>query len=179
MSDRTPLQPVAGLARTDKIVAPPTRRPTPAAKTGPVAQTTPPPAPQVTLPDPTPQPPRSASADTVRNVTLSLPIAVVEALRQRAVADQVSQAEVLLDALEATSPRLAQLVADAMPTRQKGLFVRARPRPDDPSTVLPLRILSRNAAVIDELVTQTGAPSRSMMCAVALRAYLNFIAEQR
>jgi len=112
----------------------------------------------------------------MRNMALSLPSALVQQLKRRAVADRVSQPEVLMDALSATKDDLPKLVAHMKPVHAPAagdLFVRVVRRGGaEPMSTLTLRILSRNLDAIDRLVTLSEAPSRSMMCATALRAYL-------
>lgn len=121
------------------------------------------------------RPKASDAAELMRATTLSLPAAVVAALKQRAVTDRVSQAEVLLDALSATATELADLVGSTrpQPTRE-GLFLRLPARgPAEPMATLSLRMLTRNVEAIDDLVTRTEAPSRSLLCSAALRRYLD------
>lgn len=116
----------------------------------------------------------SETADLMRPITLSLPAALVTRLKDRATTDRVSQPEVLLDALTATADELAGLLeaANVRPTRA-GLFLRTPPRgPAEPMATLSLRMLTRNVATIDDLVLSHEAPSRSALCATALRRYL-------
>lgn len=176
MTERQPLAPVEGLRRESRLPGPP-------ARPAPVTRLAPPPplpkvSPVVTDAAPAPRAPRRASdtAETRRNVALSLPVSVVEDLRRRARADRASQPEVLLDALAATQDRLAELVKSTEPSRRwvdDGLFVRSAPRVSEALTTLSLRMMSSNVDAIDQLVASSEAPSRSMLCAVALRAYLN------
>ena len=170
MSDRQPLQPVEGLGRTSRIMPPPRRVPPP----GP----TPTDSPAAGEYDPTPisRLPTSSDADVMRSTTLSLPITLVEQLRDRATRDHVSQPEILMDALSAARDHLAALVAEANPPRQSedGLFVRTTPRASaEPLTTLSLRMLKRNIDAIDQLVESSKASSRSQLCALALRHYLD------
>lgn len=165
MTDRPQLQPVPGLARSTKIVGPPRRKP--AEPDVPVA-----------APEPTKRrassPAKSVppSASGFKRVTLSLPVAVAEALRDRAASDKAAQADVLMDALEATRDSLPALLEEGETHRRSGLFVRSAPRVNEPLTTLSLRVLASNVQVIDQLVTALRAPSRSRMCTVALREYL-------
>jgi len=96
-------------------------------------------------------------------------------VKDRARADRVSQPDVLMDALSAAHDRLEVLLAPARtPSVSDGLFLRRRPQREvtDPMATLSMRLLAANLAVIDELVTRYQAPSRSALCAVALREYL-------
>lgn len=195
MTDRAPLKPVEGLTRQARIPGPPPRKTlavgegstetpaevggdegisaTPAMTTERPAR---PPRERQVAPRRTPR--VSDTAETMRSVTLSLSVRVVEQLRARAVADRVSQPEVLMDALAATQDQLAELVAATIPTRHQlvddGLFVRPAPRVNaEPLTTLSLRMLSSNVDAIDRLVVSSRSPSRSLLCALALRAYLD------
>lgn len=196
MTDRAPLKPVPGLARQARIPGPPPRRTvvvgegiaetpveavgdegiTPASAATTTERPTRPPREQQVAPRRTPR--VSDTAETMRSVTLSLSVRVVEQLRTRAVADRVSQPEVLMDALAATQDQLAELVAATIPSRHQlvddGLFVRPAPRANaEPLTTLSLRMLNSNVDAIDRLVVSSKSPSRSLLCALALRAYLN------
>lgn len=178
---RPPMAPVAGLSRTSSLPSPPPR---PAKRAVPTEES-PRPAPS---PGPAPEPaakaeptrPRRAgreSADTVRPVTVSLPASLVQGVRDRSRIDGVSQPEVLMDALVATQSRLEELVTSEpahQTTRSDGLFIRREsgPRRDEPLATLTVRMLSRNVDTIDALVEKIGAPSRSALCAAALRDYL-------
>ena len=108
-------------------------------------------------------------------ITLSLPAALVVALKARAREDRATQPETLMDALSATQERLADLVAQAhTPVVSDGLFVRKQTRASsEPMATLSLRLLSGNVEAIDRLAASSGAPSRSALCAAALRAYLS------
>ncbi|MDA8438746.1 MAG: hypothetical protein M0Z51_07785 [Propionibacterium sp.] len=112
----------------------------------------------------------------MRSTTLSIPVRLVEQLRDRATRDHVSQPEVLMDALSAARDHLADLIAAANPPRRSegGLFVRTTPRAStEPLTTLSLRMLKRNIDAIDQLVETSKASSRSQLCALALQRYLS------
>ncbi len=117
----------------------------------------------------------SETAEVFRPVTLSLPAEVVSRLKERALADRVSQPEVLLDALTAAEGELEVLLRSARPRPTKaGLFLRTpRSGPAEPMATLSMRLLERNLAVIDDLVIAHEAASRSALCAAALRSYLS------
>ena len=179
MTDRQPLKPVPGLARTARIMTP-TSRPLPEQSATPVRSQAPSVNPAETSHVATrpahAQPTRQVDHSTrPRDIALSLPSALVEAVRKRAIRDAVSQADVLMDALSATRDQLADLVAPVQhETRAEGdLFVRtSRPKDREPRANLTLRIAPKNVAAIDQLVSESGSPSRSRMCAAALGAYL-------
>lgn len=181
---RPPMAPVAGLSRTSSLPSPPPR---PARRAAPIQESpiqespgstpTPAPAPAAKAERNRPRRARSESADTVRPVTVSLPASLVQGVRDRSRVDGVSQPEVLMDALVATQSRLEELVINEPAhqiTRSDGLFIRREsgPRRDEPLATLTVRMLSRNVDTIDALVDEIGAPSRSALCAAALRAYL-------
>lgn len=117
----------------------------------------------------------SQAAKLIQATTLSLPAAVVTALKARAVADRVTHAEVLLDALSASAGELADLVRSTRPRpTREGLFLRLPTRgPAEPMATLSVRMLTRNVETIDDLVATTEAASRSLLCTAALRRYLN------
>ncbi|WP_153505885.1 ribbon-helix-helix domain-containing protein [Cumulibacter manganitolerans] len=80
----------------------------------------------------------------------------------------------LLDAITAAQDKLPDLVqqSDARPI-QDGLFLRIKaPSAHAPSATLTLRLLGPNRDAIDDLVKKYEAPSRSALCAAALRYYL-------
>lgn len=174
MSERVPLAPVAGLARTASIPPPPRRPAAPLpAKTDsqeddPVATVIATPATATSR-----RRPASDQADIVRSTTLSMPVAVLQALKARAAADRVSQPDLLMDALSATHDQLENLVQKANPPQSDdGLFVRRSASESEPLGTLSLRMLSRNITAIDDIATNSGAKSRSALCTAALKEYL-------
>lgn len=185
---RPPMAPVAGLGRTSTIPAPPPRRPTPERAPAPV-QATPQRDPAVapekgggagrreSKPEQPARRIRSAEAAVMRPVTLSLPTALVQAVRDRARRDGISQPDVLMDAIIASQNELTSLLADghdAQKLHSDGVFVRRTggERSPEPLATLTLRLLSPNVDAIDDLVRRHEAPSRSALCMTALRAYL-------
>jgi len=169
---RSPLPAVQGLAlaRTASLPPPPPR---PAAVAEP---------PTEAAGDPHPERPAQAkltraseSAQLIRNTTLSLPVAIVRQLKDRARADRTSQPEVIMDALSSVHHDLGKLLAEReQPVVSDGLFLRKsfRTASSEPLATLSLRMLSSNIDAIDELVSRHQAPSRSALCLVALKAYL-------
>ncbi|MEO3939445.1 hypothetical protein V3N99_22290 (plasmid) [Dermatophilaceae bacterium Soc4.6] len=96
-------------------------------------------------------------------------------LKTHARAERLSQPEVLLDALAATQDHLGDLIAARTPAPSTdGLFLRrTTPRTStEPMATVSMRMLGSNVDVIDQLVTTHDAPSRSALCAAALRHYL-------
>lgn len=182
MSQRTPLNAATGLSRTDRLPAPPPR---PASGQEPPAET--PSRDAGESPAPTkpsggvPQSgggargPRRASdsAKTYAKTSISMPADLAAAWRERAREEGSTQVEVLLDAIHASHERLGDLLEQAQAgTTSDGLFVRRAPREAAAVTLVSMKMLSANLSAIDDLVRQHQAPSRSALCAAALRAYL-------
>lgn len=118
---------------------------------------------------------RSASADTMRPVSVSVPLTMAEAWRDRAKRDRTSQVDVLLDALVAHQDELADLVAarSEKPTVSDGLFDRTPGTKGERFVGVSLRIKAGNLEVIDQLADKHGADSRSQLVAAALSVYLS------
>lgn len=118
---------------------------------------------------------RSASADTMRPVSVSVPLTMAEAWRDRAKRDRTSQVDVLLDALVAHQDELTDLVAarSERPTVSDGLFDRTPGAKGERFVGVSLRIKAGNLEVIDQLADKHGADSRSQLVAAALSAYLS------
>lgn len=172
-SERAPLAAAPGLARTAVLPPPPPRRVQAAAE-----PTEPPGGMRAEPAGPAPDTRTSARRPAhagMRAVTLSLPASLVTAIKDRARAERVSQPDVLMDALIATHDRLDDLLAPVTtPPTSDGLFLRRPPQrtTTDPMATLSLRLLTANLTAIDELVIKHQAPSRSALCAAALRGYL-------
>lgn len=118
---------------------------------------------------------RSASADTMRPVSVSVPLTMAEAWRDRAKRDRTSQVDVLLDALVAHQDELTDLVVarSEKPTVSDGLFDRTPGAKGERFVGVSLRIKAGNLEVIDQLADKHGADSRSQLVAAALSAYLS------
>jgi len=117
---------------------------------------------------------RSASADTMKAVSVSVPLTVAEAWRDSAKRERTSQVDVLLDALVARQDELTDLVAarTEQPMVSDGLFDRTPGAKGERFVGVSLRIKSGNLQVIDQLVDKHGAESRSQLVAAALSAHL-------
>lgn len=117
---------------------------------------------------------RSASADTMRPVSVSVPLTLAEAWRDRAKRDRTSQVDVLLDAIVAHQGDLDELVvvSSTKPTVNDGLFDRGAGPTGERFVGVSLRIKSGNLAVIDQLADKHGAKKRSPFVAAVLTAYL-------
>lgn len=116
----------------------------------------------------------SESADTMKPVSVSVPLTLAETWRDRAKRDRTSQVDVLLDALVAHQEELTDLVAarTEKPTVSDGLFDRSPGATGERSVGVSLRIKSSNLEVIDQLAEKHGAEKRSQLVAAALSAYL-------
>lgn len=117
----------------------------------------------------------SSTAETTRPITLSLPADLVVSIKDYARNQRLTQPEVLLDALTASQDRFGALVASRHPVMQSdSLFVRTSSQVRaEPMATLSMRLLAPNVDVIDQLVIKYNAPSRSALCAVALRDFLS------
>lgn len=119
-------------------------------------------------------PVHSASADTMRPVSVSVPLTLGEAWRERAKRDRTSQVDVLLDAIVAHQGELDELVAASSekPTVSDGLFDRGVGAKGERFVGVSLRIKSGNLEVIDRLAEKHGPVKRSPFVAAVLTAYL-------
>lgn len=183
MSDRAPMPPVKGLKPGERLSPPPARRPQP------------PPVRAVPAGEPGPtgdveagskasrrrSAPRQTTvkdaAGTRPAISISVPPRVAQRWRDRARTDGTSQPDVLMDALVAHQSQLTELVSSAghLPTVSDGLFERTPAKAGEDSELhvtMSLRLLARNLKVIDRLVAEHKAKSRSQLAAVALDAYL-------
>jgi hypothetical protein len=114
--------------------------------------------------------PRAPRGQTV----FYLPFDLSEQLRDAAREQAKTHAEVIFDAIEAQLDQLGALLHEAEPvTSGGGVFTRAEPRQAGPKVQVSGQIRSDNLSVIDRLVEQHGAGSRSQLIEVALRAHLD------
>ena len=161
-----------------------TRRPTPPAPDLPDDDSSagPPPAPPTTTAPPrrTRKPPATAvvssqdSTGGLRPTSFSVPATLIDRLATfKAAHGGLTTADVLLDALESTE---AELPAHLGPAPSEGRFARspARRRPDRGRLgQLHVRLMASNFAILDDLVTRSGASSRSHLVTTALTLYLD------
>ena len=114
--------------------------------------------------------PRAPRGQTV----FYLPFDLSERLRDTAREQAKTHAEVIFDAIEAQLDELGALLHDAEPVPSGGgVFTRGEPRQAGPKVQVSGQIRSDNLSVIDRLVEQHGAGSRSQLIEVALRAHLD------
>lgn len=185
MSERTTLPVASGLS---KVPAPPPRRTASPRASGP-PETPPrllavadPTADTAATADAAPkpaarkQPMSKSSAGGSKETSVSLPVGVKEQWRAAADARSTTLVEVLLTAIEEAGERLADLVAAERPAPAKspGLFPDRvqRPAAREARSTAPLETSHGNFEVLDRLVKQTSADSRSQLITAALRAHL-------
>lgn len=186
MSDRPQLTPAVGLVR-DRVPGPPPRRVTTTPADQPDGR-----EPDVREPEATPKTAGAANdrpkkqvrtkvsetgSGGMRRTTLSLPRTLVAEMRQRLRTEHdLTQIQFILMAIETSAPRLKELVELDRPRRTSGgLFPDAaagRPAGEESATI-GLNTTDANLKVIDSLVEQSGADSRSQLVRVALRAALS------
>jgi len=114
---------------------------------------------------------------TVKMVPANIDVSVHQELRRFAVRTELSFATIALRAIEANAVELAQLwrTPPAEPVRT-GLFGSVQERPGnrraEPAAQVQLRLQASDAAVLDGLVADWAAPSRSALVNEALKRYL-------
>lgn len=123
-----------------------------------------------------PQPRTRASAKSdggVRRIAFRLEPALHEALTARAASDKTSQGQVVLNCIEAAhrDDALSNLVAAERDAPQTdSLFPRLRSRNAAQATVpVEIRLHAQAAAILQQLVHQTAAESRTQLIIAALR----------
>lgn len=105
-----------------------------------------------------------------------LPLDLSKELRELARRRNKTNADVIFDALESTLEELPQLLnpqAGGEADSSHGMFTRTPTKPVGQKVQISGRIQDDNLAIIDRLVNQHGAESRSQLVEVALRAYLS------
>lgn len=116
----------------------------------------------------------STAAEVTRQISVSVPMGLAGSWRARARADRKSQAEVLFDAVVAAQDGLTALVAarkEMLPVSD-GLFLRPAEATGERATGVSLRVRQGNVMVLDRLVKEHAADSRSQLVTAALAAYL-------
>lgn len=112
--------------------------------------------------------------DVVRPSNVHIPVGLIEPIAATCRAEGLSHGEVIINALEATYPRLPELVHPAA-TAGGSLFATRRSRSsragEGPLTPLNYRLRVADFATIDALVTEFGASSRGHLITTALTAY--------
>ena len=118
----------------------------------------------------------------VQAISLSVPASLAAQWKTYSQEVPRSLVDVMLDAVAATRPRLPVLLrAHQAALREKtrpvsdGTFMRTVPQPkrlEDPYVTMPLRLLATNVDVLDAMVHEMAAESRSQLVVVALTAWL-------
>ena len=114
------------------------------------------------------------STGGLRPTSFSVPATLIDRLATfKAANGGLTTADVLLDALESTE---ADVPAALGPAPSEGRFARspARRRPDQGRLgQLHVRLMASNFDILDDLVTKSGASSRSHLVTTALTLYLD------
>lgn len=125
---------------------------------------------------PTTQPPkppkRRRAALGPRPTTVSVPADLVPLWRERARLENVSQADVLFDAIEAHLEQLPALISAEQTVPAGGLFERSKRRGKVLLAGVSLRLSASTDQALGDVEQECGAASRSQLVTVALRAYL-------
>jgi len=180
LADPAPPRPRPGrVRRTDGHQAPGQ------APAAPVADLTqPPPGPgsshpsrEADTPDPGTRPARSGRSRSTRPVVLQMPVPVVDATNDYARAHNVTKAEVVLHAVEASRDLFDGMFPAGLPTGDgPALFeprrVRRVRRVGEPLAQMQVQLIPSELAVLDGLAEQYRAPSRSQLVGKCLRAFL-------
>ncbi len=180
LADPAPPRPRPGrVRRTDGHQA------TGQAPAAPVADLTqPPPGPgsshpsrEADTPDPGTRPARSGRSRSTRPVVLQMPVPVVDATNDYARAHNVTKAEVVLHAVEASRDLFDGMFPAGLPTGDgPALFeprrVRRVRRVGEPLAQMQVQLIPSELAVLDGLAEQYRAPSRSQLVGKCLRAFL-------
>lgn len=101
-----------------------------------------------------------------------LPIEVSDRLRDVARRQNKTNADVIFDAIEAALPELPSLLAQPSSQRDGGVFDRRVMKPVGQKVQISAVISGRNLAVIDQMVADHGADSRSQLVEASLNVYL-------
>lgn len=123
--------------------------------------------------------PAAANRDGSRPLTVIvyLPASLRARLREVSAGEGSTYTELTLEAIDSTHARLGELLASATTVRRPGsLFTgstpRRRQRHSEPQVQVSLRLIPSQLQVIDRLVDEHAAPSRSALIAAALHAHL-------
>jgi len=124
--------------------------------------------------------PKNRSGTRPVTTAVYLPRSVRDRLRTAADRDGLTYTDILLDAIDAEHHRLADLLGPTqIARRDDSLFSGRRPArgaqrsSGDDQIQITVRPTRDDLAVIDQLVAEHGAPSRSGMAAAVLDAYLS------
>jgi len=127
--------------------------------------------------DPGTRPARRGRSRSTRPVVLQMPVPVVDATNDFARAHNVTKAEVVLHAVEASRDLFDGMFPAGLPTGDgPSLFeprqVRRVRRVGEPLAQMQVQLIPSELAVLDGLAEQYRAPSRSQLVGKCLRAFL-------
>lgn len=124
-----------------------------------------------------PKPPNDVptAKGAVRASNVHIPVALIDALNETKRTTRMSNGDIIITALEQTYEQLKTLI-HPRPVAGGSLFSQRVSRPPrtpivEPVTPLNFRLSTDDYAVIDKLVDELGATSRSHLITVALSAY--------
>lgn len=113
---------------------------------------------------------------TIKMVPANIDVTVHQELRRFATRTELSFATIALRAIEANAGELAELWRTPVAPARTGLFGSVQERPGnrrtEPAAQVQLRLQAADAAVLDGLVSDWVAPSRSALVNEALKRYL-------
>lgn len=113
---------------------------------------------------------------TIKMVPANIDVTVHQELRRFATRTELSFATIALRAIEANAGELAELWRTPVTPARTGLFGSVQERPGnrraEPAAQVQLRLQAADAAVLDGLVGDWVAPSRSALVNEALKRYL-------
>lgn len=169
------------LGRRPTAVSTPAASPAPGAAE-PVAAAEPQQSPR-SQPEPVPAPGAGSGVPSVReqqparlrrrpHTVFYLPVDLSKELRELARSENKTNADVIFDALESTLEELPELLKPPA-GGEDGMFTRTPTKPVGQKVQITGRIQEDNLTIIDRLVDQHGAESRSQLVEVALRGYLS------
>ncbi|KQP62976.1 hypothetical protein [Nocardioides sp. Leaf285] len=112
--------------------------------------------------------------------SVSVPASIAAAWKDRARRDGANHVDVMLTAVAQQRALLPDLVREHQRQQRPsvgpspdGVFVqRVEPKPEEPFVAVPLRMLSANVDILDGLVHEAGANSRSALVTAALASWL-------
>ncbi len=127
-------------------------------------------------PAPRDEPAAPPSRGAPRPVIVYLPVSLRDRLRQLTVERDLTYTELVLESVDATHQRLQSLLTPEKSARTRSLFQQPstprRRRHAEPHVQVSLRLVPEDLAVIDRLVTDLNAGSRSHLVATALQAHV-------
>lgn len=110
---------------------------------------------------------------TKRPLAFQVPLELRDALRAAAATGRTTNADIILEAIEANVTKLPELVAAASTATIRGsLFRREATSRATPRVQVTVRMAQDHIDTIDSLVREVNAPDRTTLLVAALRAHL-------